>query len=182
MKKIAVILLLLTLIAPFYGTWSWLEVQKKKVKRTIKWRIIEGIDKEELVLLSFSHPEAKSSLRWIHSREFEYQGEMYDIVEVIEDADSIHYRCWWDYEETTLNRELRKIVASVFGNSDQTKEKMQRLNLFCSTLFCEELPSFHLTAFMQKNKLLSHHHQAYRPPAMEVQKPPPVCSLHQDFL
>jgi hypothetical protein len=31
LKKIAAILLLLTLIVPFYGTWSWLE---------LRWEII----------------------------------------------------------------------------------------------------------------------------------------------
>jgi hypothetical protein len=175
LKKIAAILLLLTLIVPFYGTWSWLEVQKKKVKRTIKWRIIEGIDREELVLLSFSHPDAKSSLRWIHSREFEYQEEMYDIVEVLEDADSIHYWCWWDYEETRLNRELRKIVAGVFGNSPMAKEKMQRLSSFCSNLFCETHPDFNLTPSKQQHQLVCYKNQIYQAPLIEVQKPPPVC-------
>ena len=88
-------------------------IEKAALKREIKWKMIAGIDQNELVLLKFSKEEAETKLRWEHSKEFEYDGQMYDIVSKEIKGDSIYYRCWWDYEEPALNRKLQQLVVRV---------------------------------------------------------------------
>ncbi len=173
MKRIGSILLILILIVPFYGTWSWLELQKKKVKKAVKWRIIEGIDRSELVLLSFTHHESEILLRWIHSREFEFNDEMYDIVETLSDPDSVHYWCWWDNEETKLNRELKGVVTSLFGKSSNNNEKINRLVNFCISLYCEDIPEHHIGSYYCSAVSESFYYCNYHPPFIIMKSPPP---------
>ena len=110
------ILLLFCFGAPFYGTCFFLQHQKHVVKKEIKRQIIAGIDKKELVHLKFSGSELHAELYWEHEKEFEYAGEMYDVVEKITIGDTTHFWCWPDHQETGLNQKLRKLVNDNFKN------------------------------------------------------------------
>jgi len=127
--------LLLVLIAPALTTYFWIQYQKSLVKREVKWKMIEGIDKNELVLLKFTDVESKTLLRWKHSKEFEYNLQMYDIVETKVVGDSLYYWCWWDYKETELNKQLAELVKNTLNNSPQKKEKQEHLFSFFKSLF-----------------------------------------------
>lgn len=111
--------------------------QKDILRKQVKHKIIQGIDRQELVLLSFTKTEAKEKLRWKHSKEFEYKDQMYDIVESITYGDTIHYWCWWDHEETKLNKKLSVLTRQAFSKDPKQKEKRQLLNRFLQSLFFE---------------------------------------------
>ena len=118
----------------------YLHFEKAALKREIKWKMVAGIDQNELVLLKFSKEEAEKQLRWEHSKEFEYEGQMYDVVSKEIKGDTIYYRCWWDHEETALNKKLQELVAQTF-DKDKDKQRTQKQltnyfqSCFCSTLF-----------------------------------------------
>ncbi|WP_375580284.1 hypothetical protein ABWH96_04395 [Marivirga tractuosa] len=130
-------------------TYLWLKHQKKQVKHEVKWKIIEGIDKSELVLIHLSKNEAAEKLDWEHSREFEFEGEMYDVVEFEETADSVKYWCWWDYEETSLNKNLAEVVNNLLGNHPDKKEKEQKLISFYQSLFSEKVFQWQALQFVR---------------------------------
>ncbi|WP_339701957.1 hypothetical protein [uncultured Marixanthomonas sp.] len=144
MKKYIGIFLLLCLLLPSAGTYVWLTFHKKSLKKEVKWKLIAGIDKEELVLLKFSKTEIDKKVRWEHAKEFEYKGQMYDIVETNITKDSIAYWCWWDYEETKLNKDLNKIFSGVLKTDTETNEKRKRLINFYRTLFVQSKPVWQL--------------------------------------
>ncbi len=125
----------MALFAPVFFTAAWLQYQKKAVKKEIKWKMIAGLDREELVLLKFSQRDADNFLRWEHPGEFEYLGEMYDVVERETLADSIIFWCWWDHEETRLNRQLKNLVDYAMGKDPLKKENGKRLYKFFSSLY-----------------------------------------------
>jgi hypothetical protein len=127
--------LILCLVAPIVTTMTVIRHQKKQIKKIVKHQIIAGIDKEDLVLLKFSLEDTHNKLRWKHSKEFEYLGEMYDIVETEQDGDSISYWCWWDHEETKLNKQAEKIVANLLGTNPMNKEKQQQIVNILKSLF-----------------------------------------------
>ncbi len=102
--------------------------------------MIKGIDRSELVLLKFSKEETQSQLRWEHAGEFEFRGEMYDIVEQTQLGDSIYYWCWWDYEETQLNLKLQSLLAGVLDHNPDRKAVSKRLTDFFQKLFHETVP------------------------------------------
>lgn len=105
------------------------------MRREVKHQLIAGVDKSELELLQFTTSEADTVLRWKHSKEFEYNGSMYDIVEFQKEGDTLKYWCWWDYEETVLNKQLSGLLAKAFGKDPQRKERQNTLDQFFKSLY-----------------------------------------------
>lgn len=106
------------------------------VRKDIKERIITGLDKDELVLLKFSTLSAQRELKWKDSKEFEYNHQMYDVVEKNIKGDSIFYWCWWDDEETKLEKQLENLVANALGVDQQSRLKQKQLINYFKLLFC----------------------------------------------
>lgn len=97
--------------------------------------MLAGMDKKQLVLLKFTRAEKETKLRWKHSKEFEFKGQMYDVVESEISGDTLSYRCWWDNEETGLNKKLTNLVSDILGNNQQNKENNKRLVQFFKSLY-----------------------------------------------
>ena len=114
-RWLAGLLAVVFLADPIVGVSTWIYVRKGAVRREVRRHILSRPDPTGLVLLGFSKPEAESLLRWEHSLEFEFDGQMYDIVESWTEGDRVYYRCWWDRAETRLNRILREVTARAFG-------------------------------------------------------------------
>ncbi|MBI4810716.1 MAG: hypothetical protein HY800_04610 [Ignavibacteriales bacterium] len=128
-------MLIISFSVPFGGSYILLQYQKLRIKKEIKHRIISGIDKNELVFFKFSKTESEKELLWEHSKEFEYKGEMYDVVESEEKGDTICYWCWWDHEETSLNKRLNILLARAMEQNPQQQEKARRVAIFLQSLF-----------------------------------------------
>lgn len=98
--------------------------------------MIANLEKEELVCLVFSAEELSSELKWKHSREFEYKGEMYDIVHIQATEDGTVFHCWWDHEETALNQQLTALLVLAFNQDPLKKDQQNRLVFFLKHLYC----------------------------------------------
>lgn len=125
------------------------------VRKEIKRKIIKGLDKQELVLLKFSKNEAQTVLRWEHAKEFEFKCEMYDVVETKITNDSIHYWCWWDFEETSLNKKLFELTSLALNNNPQKKETQNQLIDFYKSLFCENFYTYSFEHKKPNNPIIS---------------------------
>jgi hypothetical protein len=138
MKQWISILLLLAFISPPCISFLMLTFQKHTIKEQVKERILSNIDKSELVTFTFSSYEVEKVLEWEHSKEFEYKGQMYDVVEQHPvSKDSIRYICWWDKAETELNLKLYSMVENLL-NSNPDKQKNDVLLLdFYKNLYHE---------------------------------------------
>lgn len=101
--------------------------------------MIAGIDKKELVYFEFSTQEIKTKLRWEHSKEFEYQNQMYDVVEKKIVNGKTQLWCWLDSEETILNQKLQKLLTSVFSHDTKSKDKENQVFSFYKTLYFQEV-------------------------------------------
>lgn len=129
------ILLFLCLATPFAVTFLCVQVQKDQIRRSVKHLFMEGVDRDELVLLSFDQETAAGELHWEHAKEFEYRGRMYDIVDSETDGEITHYWCWPDDEETELNRKVRQIASMALGQHPHNQENQHRLIDFCKSLY-----------------------------------------------
>lgn len=138
-KRIIAISLLFILFAPVVTIFLYLQYEKKVVRREVKWKMIAGLDQEELVLLKFSKEQTETELRWEHSKEFEYNEQMYDIVSTEIKGDSIFYRCWWDHEETALNKRLKKLVVNAFDQDENKRDAQLNLHLYLRSFFCTDV-------------------------------------------
>ncbi len=128
------IFFIFTVGMPFIGTYHLLLLQKKQVRREIKKQIIAGIEKENLVFFRFGLRES-NQLFWEHPNEFEYKGNMYDVVLKDTIGDSVYYWCWRDNEETRLNGLLGKLVKENMNNDPATKAKHDQIIHFLESLF-----------------------------------------------
>lgn len=138
MKKLLSILLIFSILFPFIGTYTYLQIQKGKVKRQVKHRMIDGMDKSELVSFTFSKNESETLLRWEHSKEFEYSGQMYDVVEKQIIGDSLYLVCWPDNKETQLNCQLRRLVSDEINQDPVYQENVKRLQQFQFSMFYDK--------------------------------------------
>ena len=148
----------------------YLRITKKQIRREVKHKIIEGINKDELVQLRFSNAD-KALLKWKHSKEFEYNGSMYDIVDSTILSDTTTYWCWWDNEETKLNKQLDESLSLIFGKDPRTKRTQDHLSHFLKTLYHNGASTHisayaeELLAFYEKDPdLLTNYHSPPTPP------------------
>lgn len=122
----------------------WYQVEKFHIRKEVAEYLKKGISKDKLTLLKFTYAESKTKLKWEHSREFEYQNQMYDIVEIDYKNDSVYYWCWLDKEETEINNEIKKVAEFVIpvrskDSNHNKSEKDPTQNLYCAVLTKEDI-------------------------------------------
>jgi len=149
--KIFSLAFLFLLVVPISTVFLVLKSQQKQVRREVKWKMIAGIDKSELEFLMFSKHDAENMLQWKHKREFQFQGEFYDVVEKETRGDSVVFWCWWDHEETKLNRKLDNLLASHFNHDPTHKNKKDSLQKLFKTLYFEHQLRHNFPEFNLKN-------------------------------
>jgi hypothetical protein len=131
---------MLTFLLPFVGRYASIEYEAYKTKKEVKHKVLAGIDCKELVSLTISKQDAAIKLNWHHSKEFGYQGEMYDIVftDTIS-TDSLQYWLYWDNKETHLNQQLAALVANALNHDPAQKDKNSTFNQFTKDIFCIDI-------------------------------------------
>ncbi|MFO7613994.1 MAG: hypothetical protein R6W71_05065 [Bacteroidales bacterium] len=134
MRKILAILMIVILLAPVIGTLAVFHLYRYQIRKEVTEIIIRGM-KEEWVDLAFSSAEIKTKLKWKHSREFEFEGQMYDIVEQRIEGDTVIYTCYKDDKETRLNQQLDKSVARALGQDPVQKNRNERIANFFKNLY-----------------------------------------------
>ena len=142
MKKLSVILLLFSLTAPFTGTYLFLHYNQNKIRTEVAAIILAGPDKKDLIELKFTFSETETILTWKHSREFVYNGQMYDIVDQRQEGDSIFYTCYKDDKETRLNVEKERTIAKALRQDPLQKNQKERIKSFFKTVFQHEIDAW----------------------------------------
>lgn len=135
------ILLLFSLIAPIGGCILMLHFQKEHLRKELSEKLHRGIVQGEIIMLEFSLEQTRTALRWEHDREFEFNGQMYDVIEKTVKGDTILFKCWWDREETALNRELDKWLSMALNNDPLRTDQQDNLVDFFKKLRCENYQS-----------------------------------------
>lgn len=133
-RQISSILLMLCFIAPLGLTFAVLKLRQWQVREQIEHEILLGMDKGELLQLTFSKADA-AELEWEHDREFMFEGQSYDVVEKEETADSITYHVWWDKIETKIKNQLAELVSIALNQDEEHQQNQNQLQDFLKTLF-----------------------------------------------
>ena len=129
---------MLSLSVPAVISFAFLHYQKNQIKKAVKQQIVQGVEEKELITLKFTKKESKTKLRWEHPGEFEFGGQMYDVVGATVVGDTIQYKCWWDHAETALNNQLDSILSIALGKNKQRNEQQKNLFNFYKSLFFKE--------------------------------------------
>lgn len=131
MKPFLATILLNVMLLPFGGSYLFLELERSKAKTYAIAAMADEENPVQMVWLRFSNEEVENDLRWEHDREFEYNGQMYDVSKRIEKGDSTHFYCYWDKLETLVNQKLADLIATHTKGGDPSQNETQLiLSLF----------------------------------------------------
>lgn len=167
------ILLLFFFILPILSSYLYLSTERYLVKKAVKRMIINGMEEDQLIAFTFSAHDSAEVLQWKHAREFQFEGEMYDIVRFeFAGGDSTRYICWHDRDETRLNEQIASLLPTIFGHHEQTRQTKDRLYQFYTHLFYE-YTSVELKPLNGSPLLLSSFDQLYSAYQPSVVSPPP---------
>ncbi|MBL7978177.1 MAG: hypothetical protein JNN12_07530 [Bacteroidetes Order II. Incertae sedis bacterium] len=131
-------LILLIVFFPTTTLWILLYHQKSIIRQEVQTLRIHGIQEKELVLLKFTSLEQKRILRWEHEREFEYRGNMYDIIKTSVEGDTTYYWCWWDEEETEINNKLNSLALYISKEKQTDQQTVVQIYHYLKTLYFPE--------------------------------------------
>ncbi|GIV32491.1 MAG: hypothetical protein KatS3mg031_0026 [Chitinophagales bacterium] len=134
-KRVMPLFLIAVLTFPVAGTYGWLKMQMRQVRREVKRKIMQGISRDNLVRWEFTKDTAETLLHWKDNNEFEYKGRMYDVVFREETARYVILWCWPDDEETMLNQQLSHLVTQLLGQSYRGRTTMKQPEHFFSDFF-----------------------------------------------
>lgn len=170
------LLVLISLFVPFSATYLWLHIQKWVIKKEVKAKLIRGLDKSELTHFIFSKAQIESELRWEHHKEFEYKGEMYDVVETEVKGDSIHYVCWHDKAETKLNQRLKTLIAQATSSTPEQQKRESLCYQLLKSLVMQSATELWLEPAESSRKFHTWLVQYEFIVLQKVKKPPPFSS------
>jgi len=121
---------------PFALTKLVLYWQKKEVRKEVKKRINDGLKDDQLVKLTFFKPDINKLLKWTKKDEFDFNGQMYDIVRSWESNDSVTYMCWKDDDESIIKQRLNQLSELEWNKNTTNKRQSERKTDFYKTLIC----------------------------------------------
>lgn len=136
MKKVFILLFIISTQLPFALTKLVLHWQKKEVRKEVKKRINHGLKDDQLVKLTFFKSGVNKLLKWTKKDEFDLNGQMYDIVRSREFNDSITYMCWEDDDESIIKQRLNQLSELEWSKNTSNKRQNERKTDFYKTLIC----------------------------------------------
>ncbi len=162
------------MLAPFLGSYLWVQIKRSQIRKEVKWKMIAGLDKEELVFMTFSIQDSQEKLNWKHSKEFEYKGEWYDVVQQEVVGDSIRFHLWWDHEETKLSQQLRQLIVMTVSQDSQNQENQKGIVKLFKSLFFKTNTTSNVIAVVENTKrFLSWNESLHNSCLINLEGPPP---------
>lgn len=158
------------------ASFAILQFQKFQIKEEVKHAMISEMNIEELILLKFSESEKNSLLKWEHSKEFEYKGQMYDVVKTEVKNKITYYYCWPDDKETRLNKKLDELVAFTLGNNPSHNEYQKNLKLFFKSLYFSRYLQENFVVFSETRNSFLFNSEDYLSQFHIPKDPPPEIS------
>lgn len=113
------------------------------VRHEMKQRIKAGVPEEDLVLLKIAKSEEENSdvFERMHSREFRYNGQMYDVMRLEDKGDTTYYTCIHDVKESKLFERLDSMVLDELNKDEGEKSQREMmLNFFTKVYLPNYIP------------------------------------------
>jgi len=135
LKKLAAILLTLLICFSTVGYYIVFKTSQLKVRAEIKQLIKGSVPDDQLIVFRLS-PENQNDFEWIHSKEFRYKGNMYDIVrKTVISANETDLYCIHDVKETGLFAHLDFLVKEAMNHDKNASKASNLLSGFLSILY-----------------------------------------------
>lgn len=172
-KNLIALGLLLALLTPPLLVGGWFQLARAELRSEVRQQLLARVEPGELVLLTFSQEEARQVLRWERDDEFEFNGQMYDVVSVREEAGRVHFWCWPDGPETRLNQELEALTAQLFHDAPEPGKQTGWLLYFFKSLYFSDGKPWQALYTYTPEPFQSYREEGYSPPVLSISPSPP---------
>lgn len=173
MRKTVAFLLLAAICFNSIGYYLMHRYLQQQIKKEIKAMMKQSVPSEELVAVVLNSKNS-DEFKWIHSKEFRYQGIMYDVIsmDVMKDGTKLLY-CITDKQETLLFKNLGRYVCNSMNSDPKNTRAGSMLMAFLDSLFPPIENNF-LTQTYEKGKILNLYYLInYHTPDLTIVSPPP---------
>lgn len=137
-SAIVSLLFLALLILPMVVMQYHLRKQIRSIKHEVQNAILQGLPKEDLRIFHFTPLEQKQ-LQWEHEHEFEWHGQMFDVVSMQKQGNKLIIECWPDQKESALKQYMRTMWARALGSDPKHQGEKDKLYQFLSQLYFEQV-------------------------------------------
>ncbi len=141
------------------------------IKKYIIKKVLGGDFDKEIILLSISRQDIdnnKVSFKWIHSREFRFNGKMYDIKSNLSDKDSLRFYCYYDEKENLLEELFNK-----HSDTEKDNNKLKKFSNLFSFIGVFLTSGNAFNHFFQSEIYLVYLITSFQQPFMPIITPPP---------
>jgi hypothetical protein len=114
-----------------------LKFQKRLIRNSVKELIYSGLSNSELSRIVVTTSDS-DNLLWHHHDEFEFQGNMYDLVSKESFNDSIVYLCFLDEKESEVSIYIDQQAKSIWSHSPFANDFETKLVDFIQKVFPPE--------------------------------------------
>ena len=172
-KNLIALGLLFALLTPPLLVGGWFQLERAELRREVRATLQAGAKPGELVRLTFTEVEARQELRWERDDEFEYNGQMYDVVRTEREGGVVRYWCWPDGPETRLNQELEALTARLLHDAPEPRQQTGHLFHFLKSLYFSEGMTWQATYPAPSQSFTSYRAQEYAAPVLSIPLSPP---------
>ena len=174
MRKLVSFSLFLLIAWQIIGFVAYFEFTHYQLKKEIKLVLKQGVPKNKLVIFEFDTNQLEE-LIWLKKNEFNFQGNLFDVVRSHETAEGKTYmECISDTQETQLFKKLSQTVSINLGddqNPTPLSNWLKTLHFPLNLAFFEiEIPNLYKTCLPRPN---FHFEGSILHPIGEIESPPP---------
>ncbi len=173
LKSLSILFVALLLLQSVVSIFVY-DSKLKKIRRKFKWETILSLKDEHLTLVKIAkslEEKPNQHFKRIHGKEFQFLGEMYDIVRKTEYTDTTYYYCFHDVDESEIIRNINRWMHDNFGNSkannetgDIQKDFFEKDYLAVAAFSCKSFSSGTKFYFIEETKLHIGFVNCYSPP------------------
>lgn len=178
MRRIISLLVILIALWQIVGFFSYFEWEKFQLRQEIKEVIAQTSTKKELCELEFTFKEMKN-LTWFESREFKFQGRMYDVVKRIPTKNGVRFVCVNDSKEASLYAKLDQSTFANLNGSSQNSPLKHWLKVLKTPFTADFYPAnFTISKVIKKGKTVFYFNKENRSlVSIDSFSPPPQIAI-----
>lgn len=129
LQSLSIIFVALLLLQSVVSIFVY-DSQLKSLRRKFKWETLFSLKNEQLTLVKVAkslEEKPNQQFKRIHGREFQFLGEMYDIVRKTAHTDTTYYYCFHDSDESEVIRNINRWMHDNFSKPGNNNEKSKML-------------------------------------------------------
>lgn len=136
-RSIIGLMLIASMVVAFTGHFGLFKAKQYQARKEIKAILKAGVPDSLKVEFYLDEIQSNPNLFiWIHSKEFKYKGELYDVVSEREENGRLVVSCIHDVKESGLFADLDQMIAKQMNADSQNQNSRQHwIKLFQSLFF-----------------------------------------------